>query len=363
MMPVPWTVRVRPGHGGEWRKTLLRTAVRWTLAALLAAVGIAVVVWGVAATRAERQRESEMERPIAVPRRLSRSAAGDVVVRIDADGQSRLGIQVEPLAAASVPDERSGSARILDPGPLIGQHEEIAAADAQLNAARAEHERAKALLESVKGVSRAAVEVAAANLVSRESTARAAARRLVNAWGKDIAALAHNEREALIERLVSRQAAIARVDLPAGEDFAGSPSGVAVAPLAGDGSRVQADRVFAAPNVDPDRQGRSFFALFEAAPPALRPGAVVAAHVQASGESRAGVLIPRSAVIRFEGLTWVYVQGAPDKFFRRDFSSDHRLENGWFAVQGFTAGDGVVVTGAEALLSEELRYQIQLEEE
>jgi len=338
-------------------------AFRWILGALIVGAVVTLLGWALVAGRAEMERERELERPVKPPNRISRSAAGDVVVTIDAEGQARMGLKVEPLEARSVPREKTGQARILEFDSLVDFQDEIASAEAQLTAARAEHQRAKDLYESVKGVAHSSVEAAAAALATRENHALAAARRLANQWGEGIASLSPLERESLVDRLVKRKAAVARVDLPVGESIPDRPAGAAIASLASRGPRLKADRVFDAPQVDPKLQGASFLLVFESVTTAFRPGAVMAGYIEYAGDGRDGVLIPSSAVIRLEGLSWVYVRGAPDKFFRRDVSLDHLLGEGWFTAQGFTAGDQVVVAGAEALLSEELRYRIQLEEE
>lgn len=95
----------------------------------------------------------------------------------------------------------------------------------------------------------------------------------------------------------------------------------------------------------------------------LRPGAPVTAHIPVPGAARNGALIPRSAVLRHGGLTWVYVKIDDNRFERRCVSLDQPTANGWLAVAGVSQGDRVVVRGAQFLLSEELKSQIENEAE
>jgi len=67
-----------------------------------------------------------------------------------------------------------------------------------------------------------------------------------------------------------------------------------------------------------------------------------------SSESK--VVVPSSAVVWHEGKPWVYVQMSPNTFVRRERGNAR-------------VGERVVVTGAEILLSEEIKSQIQVGEE
>ena len=71
--------------------------------------------------------------------------------------------------------------------------------------------------------------------------------------------------------------------------------------------------------------------------------------------------MPRSAVLRHDGRTWVFAQAEEEKFVRKPVTLDTPLdgEKGWFVAEcgGIEAGDKLVVTGAQSLLSEELKAQ------
>jgi hypothetical protein len=73
------------------------------------------------------------------------------------------------------------------------------------------------------------------------------------------------------------------------------------------------------------------------------------------GESRQGVAVPRAAVVRFKGAAWVYRQSSDDSFQRLEVSLEAPLKEGWFVSQGLQPQDKLVITGAQQLLSEELK--------
>lgn len=162
-------------------------------------------------------------------------------------------------------------------------------------------------------------------------------------------------------RLARFDRLIARVDLPAGQNLEAPPTARIVL-LGRDDHPLIAERIAAAPAVDPKTQGRSF--LFRVRDPGLglRPGLALTAWLAAEGAARTGVTVPRSSVLHQSGKTWVYVETAAGKFARREVALGDATAEGWFTAS-LAPGTRVVSTGAQTLLSEEFKSQIQVGEE
>jgi hypothetical protein len=73
--------------------------------------------------------------------------------------------------------------------------------------------------------------------------------------------------------------------------------------------------------------------------------------------------VPDRAVVQWEGLAWTYIQRAPGRFARVRVPTDRPGTGGWIATSGLSAGDSVVVVGAQELLSEEFRAQVTVGDE
>jgi multidrug efflux pump subunit AcrA (membrane-fusion protein) len=152
-----------------------------------------------------------------------------------------------------------------------------------------------------------------------------------------------------------REAALVRVELPAGD--AGRPLAVRLAGLDG-GAPVDAELLGPAPSVDPQTLGRGFLALVRPNTVHLTPGAALTAYFAMDAEPQGGVAVPGSAVVRADGRAWIFARATPQGFARREIAVDQPLADGWFVRSGLTAGEEIVVTGAQALLSEELKAQL-----
>lgn len=72
-----------------------------------------------------------------------------------------------------------------------------------------------------------------------------------------------------------------------------------------------------------------------------------------------GVVIPGSAIVWWQGQAWVYVRTNPSTFARRTIATDYPLPEGGYLVRNLVGGTEVVIQGAQMLLSEEFRAQIQ----
>ncbi|PYI86743.1 MAG: hypothetical protein DME26_08450 [Verrucomicrobia bacterium] len=149
---------------------------------------------------------------------------------------------------------------------------------------------------------------------------------------------------------------LVRIDLPAGEVLQSPPGGARIFTLSGN----SAEAAFLGPatNVDPQTQSRGFLFLIKANSLRVLSGEAVTGYLKVPGEPLAGVIIPRAAVIRTEGASWVYLLNSSGEAYTRiEIALDHPTETGWFVTKNVTANDYVVVTGAQQLLSVETKKQ------
>ena len=99
----------------------------------------------------------------------------------------------------------------------------------------------------------------------------------------------------------------------------------------------------------------------------LRTNMRVSARLDTQGKVTTGVIVPHQAVVWYANQAWVYQKVGPEKFVRRLINTDVEIESeaisGWYNTVDIAENDEVVVSGAQLLLSEELKYQIQNENE
>jgi hypothetical protein len=126
---------------------------------------------------------------------------------------------------------------------------------------------------------------------------------------------------------------------------------------------LEATRVALAPTADTLTGGQTFLFAVQAADFPLQPGMAVTAHLELPGEPQQGVSVPRAAIVRFGGSTWVYVQSAEEKFTRRQAPTDISTPDGWFVAGTLKPDEKVVVRGTQSVLSEELKPKTAESEE
>ena len=163
--------------------------------------------------------------------------------------------------------------------------------------------------------------------------------------------------------LLHFQTVLIKVSLP----FDASPNATSVIQISQIGGQAIAKATFvsAAPQADTALQGKTYFYLAPAKN--LRAGMRVSARLDSQKQSSKGVIVPHEAVVWFANQAWVYQKLAADKpgsdkFVRRLISTEVEIESetisGWFNTAGFVPGNELVSSGAQLLLSEELKYQI-----
>jgi hypothetical protein len=282
---------------------------------------------------------------------VSRDTNGNAVVTMSGKTQQDLGILVKSPAAFQMSPELKGYGRVLDPAPLAALVTELASAQAAYTASSGELARLKTL-EGQGNASARALQAAEAAAARDLLVIQSARERLTLSWGKAVAD--QKDLPAFVHSLTSLEAVLVRIDLPVGETLKEPPAGGRIATLSG--PSADAEFLEAAPSVDPQMQGQGFIFLLKPNLLRLRSGESVAGYLKIPGEPLTGVIIPRDAVVRTEGAGWTYVlNAAGDAFTRIEIALDHPTEAGWFVAKGVAASDHVVVTGAQQLLSLELK--------
>jgi hypothetical protein len=286
----------------------------------------------------------------------------DFVVKLEKEKWQALDLEKAEPEKAELKPERVAFGRVLDPTPIVTLDGDLAAAEAALAASRAEYERTQKLLAAGENTSRKIAETEEAQFRADEIKADGLRRRALVEWGAAFPARDAARRREFVEQLVTGESALIRVDLLPGDALAEQPQSARLLVLGREQQPVETQAITPAADTDPKTQAQGFILRVDRPPFALRPGMALTAWLELPQPPRAGFAIPRSAILRHDGRTWVYVQEEEEKFVRKAVTLDTPLpgERGWFVAAeggGIKADDLLIVAGAQALLSQELKAQ------
>jgi hypothetical protein len=333
---------------------------RFTTALIVAVAAIAMMTAIIGITRA---RADDDEKPItSAAAQVSRGAGGRVFVSIRPAAVKETGLVTETLRATVRPLDVEAYGLVLDPAPLAKLNGQLIAVHAALVASKAEFQRSRRLYREHMNVSQKAMQTAQAAYVSDKSQLEVLRQQLRNEWGGEVAQMKPQALSDFIAALIARRKAIARVSLPAGEILEHLPHHARVVILGHAEEPLIANAVYQAPTVNPLMQGESFLLWIGSSPSVALPGMAVTAYMPTTKKSERGVIVPRSAVVRYEGRAWVYQETRPDRFTRRRLDVAESTRDGYLVTAILRPGMRVVVTGAQMLLSEELQSQIRIED-
>lgn len=233
------------------------------------------------------------------------------VVTLDAEALAKSGIVAARPALSSGKSERRMAGTVLDSGELVELCRRYAAA----------RERAPALLPAL------------------EESARVR-------WGEDMSRALFSSASVCAELAPGHGALIEVTQRPSDEQ-ALPPTLRLERP---EGITAPAQRLSLVEKAHSPVQVHAFF-LVPSASAELVPGETVTLHY-AAAPRHPGPRVPDSAVVWLDGKPWIYVEESGGRFVRRELDA-----------QGVTPGERVVVSGAQMLLSQELRSQIHAGEE
>ena len=345
-------------------KSVLRNTL---ILVVLAAVGGAII-WGFVARH--RDTNDDGDAPVQAQSH-SAQVNGQTVLSFDERAQHTNGIVVSTLAATRRSAETPAAATVLDLQPLLDLQSKYTAAETAIAQARAGADASEAEYKRLAGLNRSDENVSEKSIEAARATSVSDAAVLVNAqqsfatledstrlhWSATLAEWIE-KRSPEFKALLAERAYLLQVTATSAGAL-NAPSEVTIQ-LSG-GAHLAAHRIAALPQVDPRLQAPAFLYWVPA-----HTGLVSGLNLPVSlpaGPPQRGVVVPQSAVVWTQGSSWCYVETAPGKFTRTALSTANPTPGGWFVTETIAPGARLVTGGAQTLLSEEFRSQIQSEDD
>ena len=309
---------------------------------LLVALAATVACHRDAEKAAAADEKNKKEKP-----RVQQGTNGETVINLDAETQKKMGLQTAQLETMQLGAETRAFGRVLDPSVLVTQIADLKAAQITAETSQAELSRLKSLATS-DNASPKAVQAAEAAAVKDKAQFEGARLKLLASWGplgsrRDLTAVA--------ESLGKLEGVLIQANLPANQSMDKPPVRARILTLAGK-EPVEAELVGPATISDPQTQGRGFLFLVKTNQTGLTPGMSITALLSTDDAAETGVNIPRSAMVQKNGESWIYIKNGEETFKRVQISTERPVSGGSF-VTTLKAGEPVVITGAQELLSEE----------
>jgi len=304
------------------------------------------------------------------------SENGAAIITLSAEAQQQSGITTSALKAATHQAAISSFGMVTSIDTLVELRTRYLAASADANVVRAalansqqEYQRLAQLNRDNRNVSDRAVAAAEATwkadeakLAAAETAASSLKDSIRQQWGDTLANLATQAAAGeTLQRLLQYQEVLLQVTLPVDSATPGKDTPLLVEPTGSQEKPVTATFVSASPQTDATLQGKTFY--YRAPAGNLRAGMRVSAQLAGQEKTRAGVIVPQTAVVWYANKAWIYKKQAADKFIRVQISTDIEAGDGWFNLSGVKPGEEVITNGAQLLLSEEFKYQIKNENE
>lgn len=332
---------------------------------LVQATGMVVSGPGERALAASAQPES----PNAAREGAARAPdASQPSVKLKPNQQSQIGLETAVLEAAPHPEQFRAYGAVLDISRITELTNSYANAQAQLQTAQAKLEVAKSAFDRVRNLVESAAlpkkeaEVAEgtfrtdkAALAAAESQLRTLAATAQQEWGP-VVGKGIVERSPVVVGLIERDLFLVQVTLPPGVTITGTP-GTALAQAPTRNANIDLAYVSPATRTDTRIQGLSYF--FSApGNSGLLPGMNTTVYVP-SGNTYEGVFVEDTAIVRWQGRSWVYLRVDNDTFKRHPISTDQPVSDDDYVVRDIPSGSEIVIRGAQVLLSEEARSELR----
>lgn len=288
------------------------------------------------------------------------------ILQLDQAGQKLAGIQTRSLIAVQQTPEFTAYGTVLNPEPLLNIRQQYLAASAQQDSAQARYSEAAQNLNRTRDLhqqdivstrrlqeQQAVWQADKANLASNSYQQQLIAANSRLLWGDTLSSWFTSAQNKNAAQLLEHRAQLLQITLPANHLLDPAVSVIHIHERGQRQAALPATLISAAPQVDPVSQGPRYF--FKCEPCRLPFGAHVTAWLPEGGQASSGVNIPQSALVWHLGQAFVFVKTDAEHFSRRPLSQYTANSQGYFVATALQPGEEIVTTGAQTLLSQQLK--------
>ena len=289
------------------------------------------------------------------------------------DAVSMAKLKTQILQSVRLSAEVAGLAVVVDPEPLLAMRQHYLSAQAQQSSANAKYRESEFNLSRTRQLHAEAIvptrrlQEQEARLQSDKADMAASGylqQSLLGAsrlqWGEVLTDWFTGDSHSA-QAFLNGRAQLLLATLPATFVPHDDVGAVYVDELGRRDHAVAATLISPAPQVDPINQGRRYFLKLEGRP--LPFGAQLTVWLaENQSQQTTGVVVPDSAVIWHLGQAMVFVKNDDGAYARRVLAEFTPWQGGYFTANSLRAGEEIVVTGAQTLLSQELKNQIPSED-
>ncbi len=279
------------------------------------------------------------------------------------------GIETQALKPVAATPKFDAFGTVLDLAPLLTLRQQYLAAQAQQDSAAAKYRQSELNLGRTRNLHKHDI-VSTRRLQEQDAqwrsdkanlaTSHYQQETLLNAgrlqWGDVLTRWFTQPHDIQAEQLLNHRAQLIEITLPANTFLNSDVRDIEVDLLGRRDEAINATFISPAPQIDPVTQGKRYF--FKVEGNKLPYGAHISAWIPTGKQNTLGVVIPEKAVVWHLGQAFVFIRTDNGQFSRRTLPAQIPVKGGYFVDTGFEAGEEIVITGAQTLLSQELKKLI-----
>lgn len=286
------------------------------------------------------------------------------------------GIRTQPLSASQQAPEFNAYGNVVSLEPLVALRQQYLAAQADQESAAATFQQADSGLTRTRNLHQQEIistrrlqeqqaqwrnDKAKLNTSQYQQQSVVANSRLQ--WGKTLTDWFTATRNPQAEAFLSGKTQLLQISLPPNRHLPSGLKRIAVDEYGRRDQAIDAQLISKTPQVDPVTLGERYF--FKISERQLPFGAHITAWIADDKQATptSGVIIPENAVVWHLGQAFVFIKDEKQNFVRHLLPTLRSSKGGYFLHSGLEAGQEIVVSGAQTLLSQELKKLIPVEDD
>ncbi len=287
---------------------------------------------------------------MAIAMAIAGATAAWADVTLTPQQRENLGVRTTELGVSAVAKSLRATGQVLDVGTLTGNLADLRAAKQALAASDAEVRRTGQLFKDDVNVARKTLEAAQSQRALDEARVTTLEGQIRSTWGAALGANASLDADRLARELGLGKTVLVRIDLPSPVRVTRTRPTVQLRSLDGE-LRWPATWLGELPRGAGATLGGTVLVRTAAS---LQAGQLLLAEISESETSVPGMRIPATAIVRWRGSEWFYVESEDNHFERRSLKEAVAIQAERIVPAEANAALRVVDQGARALLAAEL---------